>query len=68
MLRILHREYGDYVRVVGMADGSGCAPSPPRARDAAPSRLSRPAFFLGPLRVISACDLGVRSRRVISAV
>ena len=28
MLRILHRDYGDSVRVVGMADGSGCAEDP----------------------------------------
>jgi len=25
MLKILHRDYGEHVRVVGMADGSGCA-------------------------------------------
>ena len=28
MLKILHREYGSMVRVVGMADGSGCAEDP----------------------------------------
>ena len=28
MLKILHREYGDHVKVVGMADGSGCAEDP----------------------------------------
>ena len=28
MLKILHREYGGMVRVVGMADGSGCAEDP----------------------------------------
>jgi len=28
MLKILHREYGPMVRVVGMADGSGCAEDP----------------------------------------
>lgn len=28
MLQILHREYGDKVRIVGMADGSGCAEDP----------------------------------------
>lgn len=28
MLNILHREYGEHVAVVGMADGSGCAEDP----------------------------------------
>ncbi|KOO34829.1 glu leu phe val dehydrogenase [Chrysochromulina tobinii] len=28
MLKVLARDYGDYVRVVGMADGSGCAEDP----------------------------------------
>ena len=28
MLRIMHRDYGDNVRVVGLADGSGCAEDP----------------------------------------
>merc|ERR1719331_1152405 len=28
MLKILHRDYGDKVRVVGMADGTGCAEDP----------------------------------------
>jgi len=28
MLKILHREYGSMVRVVGIADGSGCAEDP----------------------------------------
>ena len=28
MIKIMHREYGDKVRVVGMADGSGCAEDP----------------------------------------
>ena len=28
MLRIMHREYGERVRVVGLADGSGCAEDP----------------------------------------
>jgi glutamate dehydrogenase len=28
MLKILHRDYGEHVRVVGLADGTGCAEDP----------------------------------------
>ena len=55
MLKILHREYGGMVRVVGMADGSGCAEDPQGLPMAELLRL----FELGlPLRDLKLETLG----------
>ena len=50
MLKVLARDYGDYVRVVGMADGSGCAEDPDGLPMADLLRLFHAALPLSEMR------------------
>jgi len=50
MLKILHREYGAMVRVVGIADGSGCAEDPQGLPMAELLRLFDESLPLGAMR------------------